>query len=556
MPKKAEARRRSKREAPKPKPPQRRQRARAIARAMSQALPRLGAGGPPVGLVSGPNGRRQETHPFVGADTQAVHVAMMQALRGYPDRLMDLFDDMRDRDPRVDTVCRTRALAVQGRRWSVKPPEGLEANAAAQERARITGRIIRAIRSEDDLGWRTVVGKCIDGVLRGYAPFEIEWALSASRYHVPRRLHWRHPNRFRIDDAYQFRLWDGGSAKCSDEPILEAYPDKFLIYSPTAGRAAYPTRRGVMLGMVFPSLFKRGGWRWWVKASERWGMPLPYLELDPDGSGGEDTGSDEDFDEGLELINNLFADWGAVVGGGQKLNIVPGSGNVNPMTWTELVKAANIEIAVQGLGQNLTVEVEGGSFAAAKISNAVRLDILGADCGELDDWINAQLIPLITKYNWPGEPDSVYATEVERERPDLDDVREGVFTEDEYREAKGYTPKVAGGPYRKPSSATKPSTAPNPPTDPETPATEPEAENLNPRVSLNGAQVASLLSIIEGVRLGNFPKSTAVELMLASFPMERETADEILKDVPVPNSPSSSTPEAAPAPAPTAPPPT
>jgi phage gp29-like protein len=399
------------------------------------ALPTLGAGGPRRGLATRPNTRRVQTHPLVGADVDTIHTCLLSAFRGHPARLMDLFDDMRDRDTRVDAVCRTRTYAVQGRPWSVRPPDGWERDAEAKQIARDTQTIIRRIRSSEGMGWRTVVGEAVDGVLRGFAPFEIEWDYSPEGWRVPQRMHWRHPNRFAWDETHRLRLWDGFDSErgSMSGPLDEVFPDKFLVYSPTSGRAGYPMRRGVMIAMLFPSLTKRYGVRWWMKAAERWGMPLPYVKLT--------DGDDEQADEALALLNRMMADWAGVFYGDQSIEVVPGSGNLNPLIYSDLVAMANVEIAIQGLGQNLTTEVGGGgSFAATKAHDAVRRDYLAADLGEFDDWITSQLIPLIVKYNWPGAPEPIYVSEVEqRERPELAEVQAGVFSKNDLRTAKGYS---------------------------------------------------------------------------------------------------------------------
>ena len=50
-------------------------------------------------------------------------------------------------------------------------------------------------------------------------------------------------------------------------------------------------------------------------------------------------------------------------------------------------------------------------------------------------------------------------------------------------------------------------------------------------VTLNGAQVSSLLSIIEQVSAGTLPRETAVQLIVTSFNVTEETADNLLGPV-------------------------
>lgn len=361
---------------------------------------------PPRGaLVASPNRRRAETHPLINADVDTIHSVLMQLFRGYPASAMDLLDDLRDRDPRVDSVCRTRCLAVQGRSWSVRPVGAFSTDREALEIAGEVERIIREIRDPDSGGWATIVGQAMDGVLRGYSVFEIEWGVNKRGLNAPIRLHWRHPNRFVWDDSYKIRLWDMGRG-ASGKPLNEEHPDRFLVFSPSAGRASLPTRRGVMLSALFPALFKRNTYRWWIKAAEKWGQPVPILRLP---SGAEDQKA-----EALASINNIYGDWGIVVFGNDqdiKIESLAGSGNFNPDVYARFADLANVEITIGVLGQNLTTEISGGSFAAAKTHQEVRADLRVGDCTELDAFVTTQLVEAILRFNFPGGPDLAYQTD-------------------------------------------------------------------------------------------------------------------------------------------------
>ena len=80
-----------------------------------------------------------------------------------------------------------------------------------------------------------------------------------------------------------------------------------------------------------------------------------------------------------------------------------------PFTWQtfgDLIKAANTVIAISHLGQNLSTEVEGGSYAAANAHNAVRQDYLESDAQVLSTALHDQLLVHWAKYNnrsapWP-----------------------------------------------------------------------------------------------------------------------------------------------------------
>lgn len=56
-------------------------------------------------------------------------------------------------------------------------------------------------------------------------------------------------------------------------------------------------------------------------------------------------------------------------------------------------------------------------------------------------------------------------------------------------------------------------------------------EAVDPATALNGAQVTAMLEIVNYVALGIIPKTTGVELILNAFPVGRQQAEAILKDV-------------------------
>ncbi|MCC7539238.1 MAG: DUF935 family protein [Deltaproteobacteria bacterium] len=428
-----------------------RSRAKPAAPTVMIPVERLAPGGPLAGLVTRPQRGRQFERSFVGADTARIAGALAEADRGFIAALQDHYSYMRDRDPRVDAVCRTRVLAITGRPYTLKPPLGEDDNPEAVEIAERVARIITRIRpgamGTGDTGqWPTALGQIADGTLRGMSVSELEWGVSPEGWHAPRALHWRHPNRFRYDEDHTLRLHDGGSG---DMALGEYGRDKFVVHSPSSGRAAYPMQRGALRGCVFPSLFKRSVIKFWIKGTERWGQPLPVLKL-PVNASAELIAASND------LLNQMATNWNAALHGGIELVQVPGSGALNPAIYDTFADFCNVEIAVTVLGNNLNVEIQGGSFAAAETAAAMRYDILASDLAEIDETITQQIIEPVVRYNWPGAPVPVYVSELRAQTGfTVEDVREGICTEDEYRSSKGYEPKPdgLGAEYRRPLAA-------------------------------------------------------------------------------------------------------
>lgn len=389
----------------------------------------------------------RETHPWIQADVDRIHNAILENLRGRPAQLQDIFDDIIDRDDRVSACSRTRALALVGRPWAVKPAPGMEQDADAAFVAEQCHDIMQAIPR-----WPLVVGELGgDGINRGLGVQEIVWGVDRKGRYVPKNFKWKAPNRF---------VWQPETLKLARKDMLDPYwgvalddlkPDGFVVHTPKAGRPSYVTRGGVLISIVIPALSKKHGNKWWFKGLERDGVALPILKIE----GNQDT-SPELIAEGKKILRNMAASWGAVLWGGMSIEKAGGTGEFDGTAHEKLVNLANTSIAIALLGQNLTTEVTGGSFAAANAHNFVRGDLLANDLVELAVTVREQVLERIVRFNWPGAPVPIYETTVgQKQAPSVEEVEAGLYTDDEARSGKGWAPKAdgAGSKYRTPPVA-------------------------------------------------------------------------------------------------------
>jgi hypothetical protein len=285
-------------------------------------------------------------------------------------------------------------------------------------------------------GFRQNIAQLMDGVLRQYAVLEIEWGRDDNNWQEPLRLHWRHPNRFNFTAKMVLVKYDVGEDPYPGTPLEEFGADRFIVHAPWAGRSAYPTRRGVLRTCMFPSLTKRYGLRWWLVAAERFGQPAPYVTV-PEGSA-------DLFERAQEMLRNLTSDWQAVLTSRMDIKTIPGSGSFTGDIHGRLVDLVNSECSIAVLGQNLSTEVTGGSFAAALAHEAVRADYLAADAVELGETIRRFLIEPLVRFNWPGAPVPVFEFQLvpEEQKEILPwHFSEGVVDENEVRESVGRAPR-------------------------------------------------------------------------------------------------------------------
>lgn len=62
-------------------------------------------------------------------------------------------------------------------------------------------------------------------------------------------------------------------------------------------------------------------------------------------------------------------------------------------------------------------------------------------------------------------------------------------------------------------------------------APPPSSESVDPNTALNGAQVQSMVTIVEAVAARQLPRETGVALIVAAFPVSPEEADQIMGEV-------------------------
>lgn len=508
--------------------------------------------GPPVGTRSTPGAGRWyastalSRDEAVDATPQSVHRIFEEAATGRTTRLIDLYKHTRGKDSRLDTACATRVHAISGRPWVVKPPPGYEDDARAAEVAANVTSILNETQ-----GLSTLFGHLGHATLEHLAVLQHRWSRDARGWWVT-RPEWVHPNRFgwRLPDVVptwsQTEVGTDEAGKPVAGRALSEWPDRFVIFSPVAGRSDYPWMRGALRSRVAISVVKRLGFRWWLKMIERWGQPQVYAERSDTGT----TGDTSESDEVIAALRAISSDWRATVPAGYSFKSIPVSVQADlHRQFLEYVDRGD-DIAI--LGQNLTTEIKGGgSYAAAMAHQNVRLDILAGDLAELSEAVTDQWIEPLVRFNWPGAPvpylDFVIGWKSEIT---VQEYQAGLYTADEVRGSKGHEPEPGGTGKRRfagvaPTTKTitaKPSGQPDAElveVDVEEAPTTPEGEDVAKEaasnaatvsdLAFNGAQVQALQGMIAGVATELAPRAVELALTTAFPAVDDATAAEMVR---------------------------
>lgn len=246
---------------------------------------------------------------------------------------------------------------------------------------------------------------------------ELVWTRSSKSWQPSEVRHWP-IDAFRWDDwrdCYVARTRDGG------EQEVRHGDGRWVIYEPHGRHGWY---RGLLLSLADKWLMRQWDFRDWARFTEKLGQGV-FKAVVPTAA------KDPDRTKFLQQVGRIGANGAVAVPRGDtpgtsfdlELLSVDGKGFENFETFSA---ALNVAIAVRVLGQNLTTEAQGGSYAAANVQDRVRGDLLKADAqyestaqhfGIVVPWAIAnrgdpELAP------WPTRKDAIEPPEDEKAKAD------------------------------------------------------------------------------------------------------------------------------------------
>jgi phage gp29-like protein len=132
----------------------------------------------------------------------------------------------------------------------------------------------------------------------------------------------------------------------------------------------------------------------WMAYSEIYGMPWRWVEF-------TDAVVDADRATAKEMVENIGSDTAAALPEGVQLKTLEVSGTGE--TFQKQLEWADNTISILYLGQTLTTDIgDRGSFAAAKVHDNVRADLLLADIQSEARMIREQVIRPMCRLRFPG----------------------------------------------------------------------------------------------------------------------------------------------------------
>ena len=324
------------------------------------------------------------------------------ATSGYVGELIDVYVQMEASDARIQGMLSARRNAVS-RTQSVVTSADDKNEAANAARELVLSNI-------DHLKWNEFRRSLMDGRIYGVAIFENIWKRGAAGTLFIDRI--KQVDHTLIEqETTQFNLKGEGFGQIvlrednlSSKTIkLDDLPPYKLVKAYRTNRDGYHDLEGIMRSVARWYVIKTFLIRVWAQYAEVYGFPTPIVKV-----------SEDELKNQKSLIKKLLQSVGVNRYGiflkSMDYELHEAAGTQNSDVFEKYLNFANTEAAIAILGQNLTSEVSGGSFAASETHFKVFEDLTSDDLEYTDEIIQEQIVNPLVRVNFPNLPADMYPT--------------------------------------------------------------------------------------------------------------------------------------------------
>lgn len=294
-------------------------------------------------------------------------------------RQMELFEEMEEKDPHLFSQLQTRKNAVTGLDFEVIPfgdePRDKEIADFIEEQ-------LNGIESFED-----VETDLLDAVGKGFAVSEIMWDYDDGHV-VVQEIKSRHQKRFfwdSLDDSLKVR-----TREAPEGVLLPS--NKFIIHKYKA-RSGHTSRAGILRVVAWMYLFKNYDLKDWVSFAEVYGLPLRLGKYQPGASEADKVAL-------MQALIQIGADAAGIIPDGTTIDFITTEKTSSSDLYERLARYCDEQMSKAILGQTLTSDSGGGSYAQSKTHNDVRHDLTVADCKALASTLRRDLIRPLCIFNF------------------------------------------------------------------------------------------------------------------------------------------------------------
>lgn len=310
-------------------------------------------------------------------------------------------------DPLVKGIRRRRGSAV------LAMEKGFD-----QEQSNTPARVRKAVDQWfASIDMQQLVRDQLDGAFYGYRVSEVMWKTLNG---IPSpRLIAKPSEWFGFEgENSELRFKRRGSAQ--GEPVD---PRKFVVVGKMRSWEN-PYGEPDLAACFWPVTFKRGGMKFWVTFTEKYGSPWAVGKLPR-------TASKVEVNQLADDLVGMVRDAVAVIPDDASVELIQTGGTANAEMYEKLLMFCRSEISIALLGNNQSVEMQSNQ-ASATAARDIEKDLRDDDAEMVADGIN-QMTRLFCEVNFPGAEPPVYRF---WEQEEVDDV---LATRDEKLKKAGAT---------------------------------------------------------------------------------------------------------------------
>lgn len=441
-----------------------------------------------------------------------VRAAIVGMERGTFDRAAEVVE-MMGRDTRLEGCLLTRAGALPALPMKLLPADdSTEAKRVVEELEKKWESMFPDYALVEVARW---------GTMLGFSPAELVWkdleeelwSFTLRPWH-PRHVYYRHDL-----EAYWLTLAEG-------QVQLDGGNGQWALYLPHGLR--YGWMRGLARSLYVPWLLRQWTYRDWARYNEIHGIPARKAYVPATAEEGQKRQFVRDV-AGLGSEPTIaLPRYGSVTGQVEQFDVeLLEAVGTSQEAFEKAIQNSSTDIAIALLGQNLTTEVSGGSYAAANVHKLIRGDVLQADAEKLGQFIQEQCLRPWCERNF-GRPELAPRPVWQTKPPDDQKVR----GESMQALGEGVVKLKAVGIEVDTERLMRDAEVPVKSEEDAAEDFRAKAEQVvDPNAALNGAQVSSLIEVVSSVANGLLPRETGVAIIAAAFPLSPQQADALMGDV-------------------------
>lgn len=331
-------------------------------------------------VAAGDVNDKYSAYPSSGLTPRRLAQIFRAADEGDVREQMELFEEMEEKDPHLFSQMQTRKLAVTGLDWELQPFSDSEQD---KQVADFVDRQLKSIDNLDD-----IFIDLLDAIGKGISVMEIVWGVDRTGADVIEDIRYVHQKKL---------LWDARTDElkiCTMQfPAGVTLPkNKFVVHRYKA-KSGHASRGGVFRVAAWMYLFKNYDVKDWVAFCEVFGMPLRLGKYNA-------AASEEDKAQLMRAIYSLGTDAAGIVPDSTVIEFIESNKTTSVEIYEKLARYCDEQISKAILGQTLTSDSGGGSYAQSKTHDEVRHDLTEADAKALAVTIRRDIIRPLVEYNF------------------------------------------------------------------------------------------------------------------------------------------------------------